>query len=553
MKTAASTPFYFSSTGIFNFRRAQMSESCNVSDQARTVLRPTKLVAALGLVLVSSSAFAFSSGSTGADGALSPTVNSEIQVPPSGILNYTSVTIPAGVTVKFKKNALNTPVYLLLSGNATIAGTIDVSGAPGAQTGTSGDGNQADDGIPGQGGPGGFDGGRGGRDDPAQSPNVVRAGAGLGPGGGAGGTEGGTGCDAETAWYYKYVGGPAGYATDGNKQNAANCGTAYIELTKRPGKSYGSAILQPLIGGSGGGGGAGGIAYGGSGGGGGGGAILIAASGTISLTGVINADGGGGGYTRGDNVGGAGSGGSGGAIRLVATTLTGAGRAVAVGGCLNDLTRAGYKYYPNYQANYASAQLSDCNPTSASDGRVRIEADNITFSGQTFPSYTTDVPGPVFLSSLPSLRIATVAGQAVPANPTGKADLTFPANLTNPVTIDLATVNVPSGNTVLVKVIPAYGSTQEVISPAITGSTASGVASVQVTLPQGPSVLQATTTYTVVVAMGDALSRFAENERVEKVQLMATLGGESQAKLITISGKEFVVPVSILQMVGFVG
>ena len=76
----------------------------------------------------------------------------------------------------------------------------------------------------------------------------------------------------------------------------------------------------------------------------------------------------------------------------------------------------------------------------------------------------------------------------------------------------------------------------------------------QVNLPQGPSTLQATTTYTVVVAMGEALSRFAQNERVEKVQLIATLGGaENQAKLITVSGKEYMVPLSVLQMVGFAG
>ena len=92
------------------------------------------------------------------------------------------------------------------------------------------------------------------------------------------------------------------------------------------------------------------------------------------------------------------------------------------------------------------------------------------------------------------------------------------------------------------------------LSPAISGTTASGTTSVQVSLPQGPSTLQATTTYTVVVAMGEALSRFAQNERVDKVQLIATLGNsEGQAKLITVTGKEFMVPLSVLQMVGFTG
>lgn len=557
MKTSASVTHFFN-TCISNSRRTDMSRPCKVPDQARPVLRSAVLVAAMGAAFISPAAWAFNSGSTGADGALSPTVNTEIQVPPSGILNYISVNIPAGVTVTFKKNVLNTPVYLLLSGDASVAGTIDISGTPGAQTGTSGDGKQADDGLPGQGGPGGFGGGRGGRDDPAQSTAIIRGGGGLGPGGGSGGTEGADGCDTTTAWYYKYIGGPAGYATDGSKYSSAGyCGTAYATLSKRQGKAYGSSILQPLIGGSGGGGGRGGTAYAGSGGGGGGGAILIAASGTINLTGLIKADGGGAGYPRGDNVGGAGSGGSGGAIRLVATTVTGAGRAVAVGGCLHDPTRDPTSKYVYYNATsaeyYVSAQVFDCSFYGASEGRIRIEAENITFSGRALPAYSTDVPGPVFLSSLPGLRIAAVAGQAVPANPTGSADLTFPANLTNPVTVDLATTNVPTGNTVLVKVIPAYGDTQEVQSPAITGTAASGSASVQVTLPQGPSVLQATTTYTVVVAMGEALSRFAHNERVEKVQLMASLGGQSQAKLITISGKEYLVPVSVLQMVGFIG
>lgn len=104
----------------------------------------------------------------------------------------------------------------------------------------------------------------------------------------------------------------------------------------------------------------------------------------------------------------------------------------------------------------------------------------------------------------------------------------------------------------LLRVVPAYGPVIEALSPAITGDGATGTASVQVNLPQGPSVLQATTTYTVVVAMGEALSRFAGNERVEKVQLVASLGGNQppQARLITVSGKAFTVPASVLQQAG---
>src|SRR3990172_6560050 len=70
----------------------------------------------------------FVSGSTGADGAFNPTTNTELQIPPSGIFNFTTVNIPSGVTVTFKKNAANTPVYILATGDVTIAGTIKVSG-----------------------------------------------------------------------------------------------------------------------------------------------------------------------------------------------------------------------------------------------------------------------------------------------------------------------------------------------------------------------------------------------------------------------------------------
>lgn len=510
----------------------------------RSALRPAALAAAIGAAFMTPGALAFNSGSTGADGTLVPTVNIEIQLPASGILNYTSINIPTGVTVKFKKNALNTPVYLLVSGNVTIAGVIDIAGTAGAATGTAGDGNQADDGLPGAGGPGGFDGGRGGRDDQARNPAIIRGGTGLGPGGGRGGIESADGCGTDNR-HYRSAGVSAGYATmsaDGTYNNGTNGGPGSpiwcsgILTVNANGKAYGSAILQPLIGGSGGGGGLGGTNYAGSGGGGGGGALLIAASGTVTIAGSINAAGGAGGELAGTGAVGPGGAGSGGAVRIVASSVTGSGSIGAQNAC-----------------GAGNAVGFNCNNQRSSVGRIRIEGDAITYTGSTAPTYVADIPGPIFLASLPSLRIANVAGTAVPANPTGSADVVLPANLVNPVTVAFETTNVPTGNTVLFKMIPAYGEPTEVLSAAISGTTASGATSVQVSLPQGPSTLQAVTTYTVVVAMGEALSRFAQNERVEKVQLVATLGGEGRAKLITVSGKEYLVPTSVLQMVGFAG
>lgn len=509
------------------------------------VFRRSALTAAVACacLLLASPGYAFNSGSTGADGALNPAVNIEVQLPPSGVLNYSSINIPAGVTVTFKKNAVNTPVYLLVSGAATIAGSINVSGTDSKNSGTYGDGNQADDGIPGTGGPGGFDGGRGGRDDQAMTPSVIRGGSGLGPGGGGGGTEIAANSCATNSRYYNYFGLGGAYATKGSNFYSSYCGTsAALDAVDAAAKPYGSSSLQPLIGGSGGGGGLGGTNFFGSGGGGGGGAILIAVSGTFTLPsgGSVISNGGSSGGISGTGVGNEGAGGSGGAIRVLATLFTGSGSITANGGCA-------YSTQPS---------PSYCGSTGlgGSVGRIRVEAESITYSGASTPAYVADVPSAIFVANVPSLRITSVAGSNVPANPTGNADVSLPANLTNPVTVNFETTNIPPGSTVELRVVPAYGAVVKALSPAITGSTASGNTSVSVSLPQGPSTLQAITSYTVTVAMGESLSRFAQNERVEKVEIIAgTSKTDSTARLITISGKSFDVPTSILQMVGFSG
>src|SRR5439155_16992616 len=116
----------------------------------------------------------FNSGSTGADGAFSPTTSTTVPLPASGVFNFTTVTIPAGVTVRFTKNAANTPVTILAQGDVTIAGTIDVSGSPGGP-GVANATNLAN--TAGAGGPGRFDGGLG-----ATGIASTTGGAGLGPG-----------------------------------------------------------------------------------------------------------------------------------------------------------------------------------------------------------------------------------------------------------------------------------------------------------------------------------------------------------------------------------
>jgi hypothetical protein len=227
----------------------------------------------------------------------------------------------------------------------------------------------------------------------------------------------------------------------------------------------------------------------------------------------------------------------------VASTIDGSGGLYANGGCARDNGKS-RQYCGAAGAHYQFG---------GSDGRIRLEAEAITFRGVSQPGYIADVPGPVFIVGAPSLRIASVAGQAVPPNPTGHADVTLPADATAPVAIVFETVNVPVGNTVKLRVVPAYGEPVDVLSPAISGSNASGSAAVSVALPSGPSTLQATTTYTVVIAGDLDLSRFAMNETVEKVEVTVTLEGEPRTRVVTTSGKAYDVSYGALRAAGFSG
>lgn len=450
-------------------------------------------------VLLAGPVFAFDSGSTGSDGALNPNVDSEVQVPASGILNYSSIDIPSGVTVRFLRNALNTPVTLLVSGNATIAGSIDVSGQAAPDANGAGNGNVADDGLPGEGGPGGYAGGLGGTIDTVP-PNARNGQAGIGPGGGRPGPT--------TA--YNCFGGGGSFGTRGE---AAGCSGTQSD-------SYANPDLLPMVGGSGG---AGGVAYlslGGSGGGGGGGALLIAASGTLQVSGSILANGG-----RGGNVGNAlsaggatGGGGSGGAIRLVATTLTGNGTVNAVGG------NGGV--FSNYT-----------NTANGGAGRIRFEAETFQRTASTNPPYTQGLPGGLFVDGLPTIRISAVAGQPAPAEPTGHSDIILPANAPNPVAVELATTGVPLGTTISVVVTPPHGAPTTSVSNGLQGTVGAATATANVSLPDGPSVLLATLSYSVAGTQQQALSRYTDGEKVISVELAASMGGNATTTLITASGK----------------
>ena len=438
----------------------------------------------------------FSSGSTGADGPFSPTQDITLQVPPDGKFNYTTITIPLGVDVRFTRNSRNTPVYMLATGNVIINGNIDVGGQ---DAGTGGDFS-----LQGRGGPGGGDGGRGG-----PTPSVA-GGDGLGPGGGHGGIDDNT----------KTIGGGGG-----GYQVAGSNATSYTTgLPGSGGPAYGTAWVQPLAGGSGGGGGAGSSssgAIGGGGGGGGGGAILIASSGTISgSSGFIVAQGGtgsrGGSALGAPRCDGTGGGGSGGAIRLLAAAITfPSSRALVDGGS-------------------TTGQI--CTGALGGTGGAGFKRFEVLFGG------TLDI------SNNPTLSITRVAGIDAPVNLTGYGDITLPANTPNPVSVELRATNIPPGGTVTVTVSPSAGPSVSVTSTILVGTQASSTATAQISVPNGLSSVQATANYSVPLALVEPLTRYA-GEAVKSLKLTSVLNGGAKTLVVTASGRELEVPPALLMQI----
>ena len=372
-----------------------------------TALTATLCITALPRVY----AQGFTSGSTGSYGPMNITNFTLLDLPANGIFNCTTIYIDQGAVLTFRRNPLNTPVYLLATGNVTINGTIDVSGS-------ASPGNFAG----GAAGPGGFDGGSGGFSTVSQA---LRGGTGLGPGGGKPGD------------VFYGSGAAAGAGAFGTGPGA------WVDA--KDGQPYGSALLIPLIGGSGGGGVDGNKD---AGGGGGGGAILIASSTIIRInsTGTIRSRGGAGFYAGGGNSA-PHNGGSGGAIRLVAPRVYGSGTLMVLGSGLYS--------------------LDDGNPTTGA-GRIRIDSifrfeptnavqDNISFNFQ--PSAVASVGSAmvVFPPNNPRLDILQAAGRTIPEGTNGTVfvELPFGANTNQTVTVQAR--NFSTNVAVRVVLTPAAG------------------------------------------------------------------------------------------------
>lgn len=447
------------------------------------------------------------SGSNGSDGAFNPTTNTVINMAdhPDGIYHYTSVVIPVGVTVSFIPNAANTPVVWLVQSNCVIAGNLNLSGLSGSV-----------------GGPGGHRGGYGAGGDGALP------GDGVGPGGGIGGTNG-------------ICGGNGSFGTLGQE------GIGGVISQNPSGPGYGNVFLLPLIGGSGGGGlawNAGQGASTGTSGGGGGGAILIAASDTVQIDGSIQAPGGEGGipypYYETPGAGG----GSGGAVRILAKRILGVGSINVQGG----------------QTSYYRASWCSCYwRNRAGSGRIRMDSPDNNFLGVTTVEVSRGFQ-PIIIAptnQAVSLAIQNVGGVAVVANPTGvptTPDVVVPGAQQNPVSIVVRCVNIPLNTDIIVDVKPANGPTVRVVGVNNSGSQASSIATVSITMPRGAGTIQAKAISGIAGSLGASLNsgeRFrnyaqsgltTDGELFAKMEITATLGKGQEIAYITESGKRFVIP-----------
>ena len=249
------------------------------------------LVGAIGSV--SAAAMIVSDGS---DGAFHPVGSQTINMnamAPDGVFNFTTIHIPANVTIRFTPNDLNTSAFFAATGNVLIEGTIDISGSNFSRNA----------------GPGG---GKGG---PGHPNSAAEAGFGPSPGQGgpppAGQGNGGGGGGMAT---------PGLMATSRTGSNPAPGGNAISRPEMAPGQAGG--------GGSGGGGGGGRLFHGvnitGSGGGGAAGGLQISTPGAVTISGTLRANGGHAGWAFANVFahGGPGGGGSGGNMAVYGGAIT---------------------------------------------------------------------------------------------------------------------------------------------------------------------------------------------------------------------------------------
>ncbi|MEQ8819498.1 MAG: hypothetical protein RLY93_04590 [Sumerlaeia bacterium] len=400
-----------------------------------------------------SAAQSFDSGSDGSDGALvlsggssgvpiifdPATFDPPLDPDGDNIYHFTTITVEADSYIRLRSQELGSlPVVWLAQGDVVIDGTLDLSGEESNMGGLS---------LNGRGGAGGFDGGRGGTGSTQGRP-------GAGPGGGGVAPPAGEDDFVVTS-------GSAGHVFSLRGENGEGLG----------GLSYGNRYLIPLLGGSGGGGSPRytspdpGVTINGAGGGG---ALLIASSTRINLNeggGRILATGGDGFWVQdtspfvefSETGSGAGSGGS---VRLIAPTLRAHGSINVNGGTTYNAT--------------------------ASRGRVSLEAFDFDMDNLPYEHAQLRRPTEVFPQIPVSVRVTSIDGVPVPANPA--AGIVVPdvtVNNPGPMTVGFEARFVPPGTTVTLRFASEDNAPLEVASTPLEGTMELSTATATVTLPRG--------------------------------------------------------------------
>ena len=96
----------------------------------KTIMKPLSEILFIGAVTLGlcASAQPFTSGSNGSYGPITVAADTTLEVPADGIFHCTTITINVGRTLTFRRNAANTPVYLLAQGNVSISGRMSLQG-----------------------------------------------------------------------------------------------------------------------------------------------------------------------------------------------------------------------------------------------------------------------------------------------------------------------------------------------------------------------------------------------------------------------------------------
>jgi hypothetical protein len=125
--------------------------------------------------------------------------------------------------------------------------------------------------------------------------------------------------------------------------------------------------------------------------------------------------------------------------------------------------------------------------SNGSPGRIRLEAFQFGLTREVSPSPSFGTPFMIFLpASVPTVRVARIAGQDVPPNPRGSfitPDVTM--DTTAPVTLEVEATQVPPGTVVQLDITSEDGTVQTVATTPLTGTLELSTATAQFTFSHG--------------------------------------------------------------------